>query len=175
MEAEQERYPIGHFKPLDNISPAARANYSMEIARLVPTLQDMLRHLNVEELRMPYRKNGWTVQQVVHHLADNDMNALIRLKRALTEEEPQASSYREDLWAELNDYRDTPVQISVNLLESVHYRLMKVLDGLVPSDFEKRLSTEVLGMITVDIALQRFIWHNKHHAAQIRSVIERMK
>lgn len=175
MEAEQQRYPIGSFKPLDNRSPSPRAIYSLEIAGLVPTLQDMLRHLNVEELRMPYRKNGWTVQQVVHHMADNDMNALIRLKRALTEEEPQASSYREDLWAELNDYRDTPVQISINLLESIHYRLIKVLDGLMPSDFEKRLSTEVLGLITVDIALQRFIWHNKHHTAQIGRLIERMK
>ncbi|MNP71499.1 putative metal-dependent hydrolase YfiT [compost metagenome] len=103
------------------------------------------------------------------------MNAYIRLKRALTEEEPQATSYREDLWGELNDYKETPISISISLLESIHYRLIKILEGLKPEDYNRRFSTQVLGLISVDTALQRFIWHNNHHTAQIKELRRRMQ
>ncbi|MFD1176004.1 DinB family protein [Paenibacillus puldeungensis] len=96
MEKEHLRYPIGTFKPQEMTSEVDQANYSIEIAKIVPTLQEIVKNLDTSQLQTPYRNNGWTVKQVIHHMADNDMNAFIRLKRALTEEEPQASSYRED-------------------------------------------------------------------------------
>lgn len=175
VEEDHLRYPIGTFKPKKMISEVDRANYSIEIANIVPTLQEVIKNLDNSQLQTPYRNNGWTVQQIIHHMADNDMNAFIRLKRALTEEQPQASSYREDLWAELNDYKETPVFVSFALLESIHFRLIKVLEGLKSHDFERRFSTKVLGLITVDTALQRFIWHNKHHTAQIQELVRRVK
>jgi hypothetical protein len=87
-------------------------------------------------MNSPYRSGGWTLQQVVHHLADAEMNAYIRFKRGLTEDHPVAGSFREDLWAELNDYEDTPVETSVLLLEALHSRFVTLLGKLKSTDFE---------------------------------------
>ncbi|GIQ71410.1 putative metal-dependent hydrolase [Xylanibacillus composti] len=175
MDEEILRYPIGVFTPQERITEETRNNYIVEIAGIVPTLQETVKILNGEQIHVPYRTNGWTVQQVIHHMADNDMNAFIRLKRALTETEPQATSYREDLWAVLNDYRETPVIISITLLEAIHFRLCRLLEGMNAEDFEKKFRTNVLGLITADVAVQRFIWHNKHHIVQIQELIKRMQ
>ncbi|GMK41310.1 hypothetical protein PCCS19_43660 [Paenibacillus sp. CCS19] len=102
------------------------------------------------------------------------MNAYLRLKRALTEEQPKASSYREDLFAELNDYSDASIELSIALLEALHNRLVIVLKSLSEDQFQRTLQTGLLGIITIDIAVQRFEWHNRHHMAQIQSLIERM-
>lgn len=147
-----------------------RRDYVLEIRNLMPTLRGIIKTYNSEQLLTPYRLGGWTVQQVIHHMADNDMNAYIRLKRALTEDEPMAASYREDLWAELNDYKVTPIEVSITLLEAIHNRLIHVINGLKPADFSRKFSTQVLGFISIDTAIQRFIWHNKHHIKQIQSL-----
>lgn len=101
------------------------------------------------------------------------MNAYIRFKRALTEDEPMASSYREDLWASLLDYRNTPIEDSILLMEILHKRFLTLLQGLHPDQFRRKLRTEVLvlGTISLDMALQRFLWHGQHHIAQIKSCI----
>lgn len=101
------------------------------------------------------------------------MNAFIRLKRALTEDEPVASSYREDLWAELGDYEHVPIEVSIQLLESLHRRMYVLLQHLDAGDFDRRFTTQALGSITIDVAVQRFVWHNRHHIAQIRNFIQR--
>lgn len=85
---------------------------------------------------------------------------------------PDCAPYRQDLWAELSDYKETPVSVSIQLLQAIHFRMDKVLESLTEADYEKKLKTNVLGSITVDTAIQRFIWHNRHHTAQIRSVCE---
>ncbi|WP_371822867.1 DinB family protein [Cohnella sp. LGH] len=95
------------------------------------------------------------------------MNAYLRFKRALTEEEPLASSYREDLWAELPDYRKLPPEHSLLLLEILHARFATLLADLEPAAFRRKLRTQVLGSVTLDVALQRFVWHNRNHRAQI--------
>jgi hypothetical protein len=167
------RYPIGHFVPVPNPSAEERNICIKQIPDISKSLRDILKHLNLDQLETPYRPSGWTIQQVVHHLADNDMNAYLRLKRALTEDEPLADSYREDLWAELNDYKDVPIETSISLLEALHSRLVILLNSLSPVDFNRTLKTQLLGVITVDIALQRFVWHNRHHISQISSLKER--
>lgn len=166
------RYPIGSFVPRERSTSEEREQDRFELNAIVPRLQQVVDDLPVSRLHMPYRPNGWTPQQIIHHMADNDMNAFIRLKRGITETEPQASSYRQDLWAELNDYKETPVSVSIQLLQAIHFRMDKVLESLTEADYEKKLKTNVLGSITVDTAIQRFIWHNHHHTAQIRSVCE---
>ena len=105
----------------------------------------------------------------------NDMNAYLRLKRALTEEEPLSNSYREELWAELGDYMETPIETSILLLESLHSRLYILLIRMKPVEFTRTLRTQALGVITIDTALQRFVWHNRHHIAQIQTLIDRMR
>ncbi len=175
MEEENIRYPIGMFTPRVNSAPEDRVDYITEIAKIVPTLHDTIKKCNTTRLHTPYRTNGWTPHEIIHHLADNDMNAFIRLKRALTEIEPQAASYREDLWAELNDYKQTPVLVSIHLLEAIHFRIMKLLEGLNAEDYDRKLRTNALGWITVDTAIQRFIWHNHHHTSQIQEFINRIQ
>jgi hypothetical protein len=162
------RYPIGHFVPIPNPSVEERNNCIKQIPDISKSLRDMLKNFNLDQLQTPYRTSGWTIQQVVHHLADNDMNAYLRLKRALTEDEPLSDSYREDLWAELSDYKDVPIENSLSILEMLHSRLIILLSSLSADDFNRRLKTQALGVITIDIALQRFVWHNWHHISQIR-------
>jgi hypothetical protein len=167
------RYPIGQFVPIMNQTIEGRNHVIDQIPEISKTLNEITRNLNREQLQTSYRPGGWTVQQIVHHMADNDMNAYIRFKRALTEEEFLASSYREDAWAELIDYRDVPIDTSIRLMESLHSRFTILLKKLPPSDFDRTLRTQALGVITLDIALQRFVWHNQHHFSQISSLLDR--
>lgn len=167
MSEDRSRFPIGLFRYVEG-SVEIRKQYGEQIRTLVPELRGVLAELGEERLDAAYRPGGWTIRQVIHHMADNDMNAYIRLRRALTEEEPVAASYREDLWAGLHDYRETPVEISLQLLEALHTRIVYLIRDLTPEDYTRGFTTQALGGITVDIALQRFVWHNRHHMAQIK-------
>jgi len=169
------RFPMGHFEPIINISQEERTKLINQIPEINKTLRNITKELEPDQLDLPYRQNGWTIKQIIHHLADNDMNAYIRFKRALTEDEPMASSYREDLWAELIDYTNLPVENSLILIEILHNRFAVLLKGLKSDDFSRPLKTQVLGSITLDIALQRFVWHNKHHIAQIETSLQNIK
>lgn len=158
------------FQPITPLSAEQRKQLEGQILTIVPSLRKILSCLREDELRTPYRPGGWTPLQIVHHMADNDMNAYLRLKRALTEDEPVANSYREDLWAELSDYSETSADISITLMECLHSRLYQLLQGLNAEDYVRKLRTEVLGTITIEIAVQRFIWHNQNHLRQIAAV-----
>jgi hypothetical protein len=164
------RFPIGHFEPRLEFTDENRKHTIDQIPEIAKTLREITQDLNGEQLRIPYRTGGWTVTQIVHHLADNDMNAYIRFKRALTEDEPLASSYREDLWASLQEYQDLAMEDSIMLLEILHKRFLTLLRGLQPEQFRRKLRTEVLGAISLDVAIQRFVWHGQHHIAQIKSL-----
>lgn len=170
---DKSRFPMGHFEPILNPSLEVRTFYIHQIPDITKNLRVLLKSLHIDQLQAPYRHDGWTIQQIVHHLADNDMNAYLRFKSALTEVEPLADSYREDLWANLSDYRDVHIEASLSLLEALHSRFIILLHGLSPDDFNRKLRTQVLGSITLDTALQRFVWHNRHHISQIESLILR--
>ncbi|SEB56134.1 YfiT family bacillithiol transferase [Paenibacillus sp. GP183] len=167
------RFPIGQFEPIINPTFEDRVNFINQIPEITKKLRNIIKDLKSDQLNIPFHQNGWTIKQIIHHLADNDMNAYLRLKRALTEEEPMSSTYREDLFAELNDYRDVPIENSLFLLETLHSRILILVNGLKPSDFQRKLRTQVLGSITIDTALHRFVWHNLHHISQIESLINR--
>ncbi|WP_127532177.1 YfiT family bacillithiol transferase [Paenibacillus kobensis] len=167
------RYPLGRFESLVEVTAEERLNFIQQVPELAKQLRAMVSGLSHEQLQTPYRGGGWTIQQVVHHMADNDMNAVHRFKRALTEDAPLASSYREDSWAELDDYLRVPVSVSLSLLEALHCRFYVVLSSMNDNGFGRTLTTQLLGSITLDTALQRFVWHNRHHMAQIQSLIER--
>lgn len=169
---EQIRYPIGQFQLIENPTPEDRNRWISEIRDLPLILRQTVHNLTEEQLHKPYRPDGWTVCQVVHHMADNDMNAYIRFKRALTEDNPIASSYREDLWAELSDYR-TPIETSLVLIDSIHNRFVGLLRSLHLSDFQKIFTSPTHGQMNLDAAIQRYAWHDRHHTAQIASLKER--
>jgi hypothetical protein len=168
------RYPIGQFKPIQDPTPEQRNRWIADIAEIPKILRSTVQHLTMGQLLTQYRPGGWTVQQVVHHLADNDMNAFLRFKKALTEDSPTASTYREDLWAELDDYRNTPVETSLTLLESLHNRFIVLLCSLSPTDFKRIFTSPTHGVMSLNVATQRYAWHGRHHMAQITSLMERM-
>jgi hypothetical protein len=166
-------YPIGHFEPIQQPTPEERNGWIKDISQMPKILRLTLQNLTTKQLNTQYRPGGWTVQQLVHHMADNDMNAYIRFKRALTEDSPTASSYREDLWAELSDYR-IPIETSLSLLELIHTRFVALLRSLHPSDFQRTFTSPTHGEMSLDVATQRYAWHDRHHIAQIASLNERL-
>lgn len=165
------RYPIGPFVPIEEPTADERQRFKEQIPGIVPALRQMVIHLAPRVLEATYREGGWSIRQIIHHMADNDMNAYLRFKRALTEQEPLGSTYREDRWAELSDYREVPVENSLTLLEALHFRFLVLLRDLPPEDYRRTLRTEALGRLTLDVALQRFVWHSRHHTAQITAIL----
>jgi DinB family. len=174
MSEDHLRYPIGRFEPKRDPTWHNRKELVQLIAGIAIELRELVQGLTLEQLKLPYRPGGWCIQQIIHHMADNDTNACLRLKRALTEDQPLASSYREDQFAELTDYSDAPIEWSITLLEVLHKRIVIVLNSLSEEQYRRTLQTGPLGIITIDTAVERFVWHNQHHTAQIRSLIERM-
>ena len=167
------RYPIGQFNATPNPTLEDRIKWIQDIAEIPIILRLTVQDLTEKQLHIPYRPGGWTVCQVVHHMADNDMNAYIRFKRALTEDNPTAGSYREDLWAELSDYR-TPIEPSLVLIDSIHSRFVVILRSLHLSDFQKTFTSPTHGEMSLDVATQRYAWHGRHHIAQIDSLKKRL-
>ncbi|MFC4323057.1 YfiT family bacillithiol transferase [Litchfieldia salsa] len=167
------RFPEGKFEPVENPTPEQRNKWVQDISELPKLLRLTTQNLSIDQLNTQYRPGGWTVQQVVHHMADNDMNAFIRFKKALTEDNPMASSYREDLWAELSDYQNTPIEISLNLIESIRTRVVILLSNLSINEFYRTFKSPTHGSMNLNVATQRFAWHSKHHLAQIEFLKQR--
>ncbi len=129
--------------------------------------------LNEEQLATPYRPGGWTVRQVVHHVPDSHMNSYMRFKLAMTEEQPQIRIYHEERWAELEDGRNGPLEISLNLLDWLHQRWVLFLRSLTEDDFKKTFQHPEWGLVPLDKAVGLYAWHGKHHVAHITALRER--
>ena|ERR1700678_2834548 len=172
------RYPIGKFQWTapegEERSANNRVDYIDAIAKLPPRMRAAVRDLRPEQLDIPYRPDGWTVREVVHHVPDSHMNAYVRFKLALTEEQPPIKPYREAEWAKLPDTPATPVEVSLQLLDSLHTRWVELLRGMRPSDFERTLYHPEQGVVTLDRMLALYAWHSAHHVAHITSLRERM-
>jgi uncharacterized damage-inducible protein DinB len=168
------RYPIGKFKYEGELSDEQRGGAIRQIAEAPAKLRAAVQGLNDEQLNTPYRPEGWTVRQVVHHLPDSHLNAYTRFKLGLTEEEPMVKPYDEVRWANLADTRDTPVEVSLMLLDFLHRRWVILLASLRPQDFARRFRHPELGAMTLDKNLALYAWHGRHHVAHITSLRERM-
>ena len=126
-----------------------------------------VRGLNVSQLETPYREGGWTVRQVTHHLPDSHMNAYIRWRLALTETEPTIKPYDEAAWANLEDAAHAPVDVSLDLLNSLHDRWVRLLRSLKPEDFARSFRHPDFGVKTLEWMLFLYAWHGRHHTAHI--------
>ena len=170
---EDQRYPIGAFAPPASYTPEGRRRFIHEIAALPAQLRAAVAGLTPDQLRHPYREEGWSVAQVVHHLADSHMNTLLRLKLCLTEKEPAITVYSQDAWARTADVLTVEPHVSVGILEGVHARMAVLLGSLGPEDFARTYKHPERGPMDVDYTIQLYAWHGRHHLAQISALRQR--
>lgn len=166
------RFPVGKFHRLENITENQRRDFINAIAETPAKLRAAVAGLNDQQLDTPYRPDGWTVRQVVHHLADSHLNSFTRFKLALTEQEPTIKPYDEKLWAELPDSK-TPIELSLPLLDGLHKRWSILLNSLSPADWQRTFRHPERGTMTLIDNLQLYAWHGRHHAAHITALRER--
>lgn len=167
------RYPIGHFKPALTTTPEERVEHIAVLRELPDRLSDAVDSLDDMQLDTPYREGGWTVRQVVHHVADSHLNSYTRFKLALTEEEPTIKPYDEGAWAALPDSR-TPVDVSLTLTWALHERWVALLESMTEKDFQKKFVHPERGVQDLATTLALYDWHSRHHTAQITSLRARM-
>ena len=166
------RYPIGRYQFDGEITSGVAEGWIKEIEALPGMLREAVGSMDDEQLDTAYRPGGWTVRQVVHHVADSHMNAYIRFKLALTENSPVIKPYEEGRWAELPDY-DLPIDISLSLIEAVHTRLGKLLSRLHADDLNRAFIHPDSGEVTVGENIGIYAWHGRHHLAHITSLSKR--
>ena len=170
------RYPIGEFERRDELNADERRAMIDTIAAAPARMREAVSGLSDAQLDTPYRDGGWTVRQVIHHVPDSHLNAYIRLKLALTEDAPTIKPYDEALWANLPDSQQTPVEVSLTLLESLHARWVQLLRALDDGDFRRTLRhPDHPGILTVDWLVAMYAWHSRHHVAHITSLRERLR
>lgn len=168
------RYPIGKFTLDGAISPARREGWIAEIAEAPAQLRAAVSGLTDAQFETPYREGGWTLRQVAHHIPDSHLNAYIRFKLALTEDNPTIKPYEEARWAELPDTAGTTVGVSLMLLESLHRRWVVLLRAMGEPEWARTyFHPEQKKSLSLEGVLAMYAWHGKHHVAQITGVRER--
>ena len=177
MDLEKLKYPIGRYQVDDKIDKAAIDKFIKEIELLPERLADAVRGLNLQQLKTPYRQEGWTVQQVVHHIADSHLNAYIRFKLALTESKPIVKPYDEKLWAQLHDVEKLPINISLTLLHALHLRWHETMKYITDDQWNNLTIFHPENKKTIRLwtLLGSYSWHGKHHVAHITRLREKME
>src|ERR1700704_4909659 len=161
------QYPIGRFEWRGAKFAADRRRLIDAIDQAPANLRAAVEDLSEQQLDTPYRPGGWTVRQVTHHVPDSHMNAYIRFRLALTEDEPTIKPYDESRWAELADARTAPVETSLALLEALHLRWAMLLRSLSEADFARQFRHPELGVVSLDKNLALYAWHGRHHVAHV--------
>jgi hypothetical protein len=168
------RFPIGRFHYEGPPSADQRRKLIAEIEQTPAAIRAAVQDLSPTQMDTPYRDAGWNVRQVVHHVPESHMNAYIRFKLALTEEEPTIKPYAEDRWAKLADVRSTPTEVSLALLENLHVRWVILLQGLSEPDWKRTFIHPENGVVSLEKNLALYAWHGKHHTAHITELRKRM-
>jgi hypothetical protein len=168
------RYPIGKFTFDGPPTEAQRNQFINDIERTPAALRAAIKNLSSEQIETPYRDGGWTVRQVVHHVPESHMNAYIRFKLALTEDEPTIKPYMEDRWADTPDVQATPLEVSLATLEPLHTRWVRLLRSLKPTDWKRTFHHPAMGVVPLEKNLALYSWHGKHHVAHITELRKRM-
>ncbi len=167
------RYPIGKFTYDGPPTPEQRQELLQQIEQAPAKLRAAVKGLSQQQLDTPYRPEGWTVRQVAHHVPDSHLNAYVRFKLALTEDEPTIKPYAEDRWARLADTQATPVEVSLTMLDSLHDRWVRLLRSLQPEDWKRTFRHPEMGVMNLEKTLALYAWHGRHHVAHITALRER--
>lgn len=173
-DSENLRYPIGHFIAPAGSVPGVRVAHIQTLRELPENLQAAVAGLSAAQLERPYREGGWTLRQVVHHVADSHANSYVRFKLALTEDWPTIKPYDEAAWANLADSRSMALEPSLDFITSLHARWVALLEGLSEADFQRGYNHPAMGRQNLATALALYAWHSRHHTAHITSLRSRM-
>jgi uncharacterized damage-inducible protein DinB len=168
------KFPIGKFVRPPRLTPAERAAAIDAIAATPAKFRDAVHGLSAAQLDTPYRPGGWTVRQLVHHMPDSHMNAYVRFKLALTEDNPTIKPYDEALWANLPDTAGTAPETSLTMLTVLHERWVALLRAMEPAAFSRPLVHPDNGPMNLDQLLALYAWHGPHHTAHVTSLRQRM-
>ena len=171
-ELDDLRYPIGRFAPPASSEPAIRADHITTIRMLPGSLQAAVSGLNHGQLDTPYRDGGWTVRQLIHHIADSHANAYCRTKLALTEDWPTVKPYDQDAWARLADSK-LPIDGSIAMISAVHERWVALLESLSDTEFQRGYNHPENGRQDLATVLAIYSWHSRHHTAHITGLRSR--
>lgn len=167
------KYPIGRPQlPTSPLTRAERTVFIEQLAELPAQLTAVARAVGGVGLEQPYRPGGWNGRQVIHHMADSHMNAYLRFRLALTEDNPTIKPYEEAAWAELPDVAATPITVSLALTEALHARLVTLLHHLSEADWQRTFyHPGNQRTSTLDQTLALYAWHGQHHLAHLKSLI----
>lgn len=171
--SEDLRYPIGKFVYDESGEKKNRNTAIKAIGELPARLRLAILGLSVRQMKTAYRPGGWTLNQLVHHVADSHMNSFIRFKLALTEDAPTIKTYQENLWAELPDANNEAPELSLKIIDALHERWFLLLKSLKEADFSKKLTHPEHGLIDLRYLVALYEWHGKHHTAHITKLRER--
>lgn len=175
MSIELLKYPIGQFEQPERISKDILAKWINTISTFPKRIKNEVSHLTNEQLDTRYRPDGWTIRQVIHHCADSHMNSLIRLKLALTEVQPIVKPYFEELWAELADCKNMPIEPSIKMIEGIHDRWSVLLNNLTEEQYARTFIHPEHGkQFRVDENIAVYAWHCNHHLAHITETKKRL-
>jgi hypothetical protein len=170
---ETLKYPIGKYVE-QPFSQKQLEEWLLDIEILPKALEYAITNLDAAQLEMPYRPDGWNSRQVVHHVADSHMNAFIRIKLGLTEDNPTIKPYDEQAWANLSDVKNIPINVSITLLYAVHARMLEVLKNIKTEEWNRTVVHPEHGkQMTLWYLLGMYAWHGKHHTAHINQLRER--
>jgi hypothetical protein len=167
------RYPIGKFEYQGTPTTEQRLELISNIEQTPARLRAAVSGLSDSQLNTPYRDGGWTLRQLAHHVPDSHMNAYIRFKLALTEDEPTIKPYQEARWAELRDSQAAP-EISLVLLDCIHKRWVMVLRAMNETDWKRTFRHPELGTMTLEKTLDLYSWHGRHHVAHVTTLREKL-
>lgn len=163
---DELRFPVGKFAEVE-VTKDLRKQFIKTIEEFPSKLRDACAGMSEEQLETPYRPEGWTVKQVVHHVADSHSQSLSRFKLGLTENCPTIKPYAEDLWAELADGKHAPIEISLSMIDGIHARWTLLLNSMTNEDFAKKLNHPERGEYDLDYFLSLYDWHCRHHLAHV--------
>ncbi|MCE7069869.1 putative metal-dependent hydrolase [Dyadobacter sp. CY327] len=164
MDIEQLKYPIGKFQHQELYTPAEVKSNIQIISALPSKFINLLGGWDDDKYNTPYRPDGWTVRQLVHHVADSHMNAYVRCRLAMTEDNPVIKPYEEHLWAELPDAKMAQVELSIQLLRYVHLRWVLLLNSLDENDLARTYTHPATGRVfRLDEVIANYAWHSEHH------------
>jgi hypothetical protein len=173
-ETYDPRYPVGRFTWPGNNTADTRAAHIQTLRLLPERLKAAVSGLDSDQLETPYREGGWTLRQVVHHVADSHANAYVRFKLALTEDWPTIKPYEQAAWANLFDSQALPVKVSLDMLVPLHLRWVTLLESLSEEDFQRGYVHPENGRQNLAQVLAMYKWHSDHHTAHITNLRQRM-